>query len=121
MTLYLEEGGFQPWAGEPIDGIRYPINIEQLWTDDELAAINLYRPVVPAVPFGKVVTHKTVQRVDGVVTFVYTLNDGQTAPPDPLQTKLAEMDAKLARFELVEAALIKKAILTSDDISKARL
>lgn len=37
----------QSWAGEPIDGVRHPPNIEQLWSAQELAAIGLQVRVPP--------------------------------------------------------------------------
>ena len=122
MSLYLEErGSFRPWDGrEKIRDISYQPNIGDLWPADELAAIGLYKPVRPAVPGGKVVALERVARVNGVVTVIYTLADGQTVPPDPLQTRLADIEAQLARAGRIEAALIRKAVLTSDDISTAR-
>ena len=90
--LYKEiSDNFAPWGGEPIDGIKYPMNIEAVWSAQELIAIGLYLPVVPVIPDGKVVTGSSVARVDGVVTYVYTLVD---APPDP--TPQEKLDAFLA-------------------------
>lgn len=76
--LYLEreDGTFQPWGGrEKIGNISYQPNIGDVWTAVDLAAIGLYEPVAPAVPDGKVVAGSVVQRVNGVVTYVYTLED----------------------------------------------
>jgi hypothetical protein len=75
MSLYLEErGSFREWNGrEKIGNTSYQPNIGDLWPPEELAALNLYEPVVPPVPPGKQVAGKTVQRVKGVVTFVYVL------------------------------------------------
>lgn len=91
--LYREtENGFEPWYGAAINGIKYPANIEQLWLPGDLAAIGLYAPVYPPVPEGKVVTGESVQRINGVVTYVYTLED-LPPPPTPqekLDTFLAE-------------------------------
>ena len=122
MSLYLEErGNFRPWDGrEKIRNVTYQPNIGDLWSADELAAIGLYEPATPPIPVGKVIDSKRVQRVNGIVTYVYTFTDGQTAPPDPLQTRLADIEAQLARAGRIEAALIRKAVLTSDDISAAR-
>jgi hypothetical protein len=90
--LYRETSdGFVRWAGEPIDGIKYPTNIEMLWDAQELEAIGLYVPLSPPIPDGKVATGFTVQRVSGVVTYVYTLED--LPPPPSPQEKL---DAFLA-------------------------
>jgi len=32
------------WNGEPIEGLRHPLNIETIWSAPELAAIGLTRP-----------------------------------------------------------------------------
>ena len=105
MSLYLEErGNFREWDGrEKIRGISYQPNIGDLWSDDELAAINLYRPVVPPVPFGKVVTRKTVQRVNSVVTFVYTLESAPLKDLNRIQFRF--MVKKLRMAAKVEAAI----------------
>jgi hypothetical protein len=90
--LYQEtENGFEEWYGKPIDGIKYPMNIEAVWSAQELIAIGLYLPVVSVIPDGKIVIGESVARVDGVVTYVYTLVD---APPDP--TPQEKLDAFLA-------------------------
>lgn len=42
MLIIIETG--EPWSpSELISEIRYPLNIETFWTDDELAAIGLAR------------------------------------------------------------------------------
>lgn len=47
MSLIVIETG-APWDCEvPINEVRYPLNIETLWTDEELAAIGLARPAPP--------------------------------------------------------------------------
>lgn len=75
MTLYLEDGKtFREWdCKEKIDGISYQPNIGDLWSSDELAKLGLYAPVEPSVPDGKIVVGKRVERIDGVVTYVYTV------------------------------------------------
>lgn len=108
MTLYLETAnGFAPWAGELIADVLYPLNIEQLWPAEDLAALNLYAPEgADAVPDGKVVTGTTVQRVGGVVKFVHTLEDAPVAGPQPItmrQARLALLQAGL--LSSVEAAI----------------
>lgn len=90
--LYEETSeGFVPWTGYRINGFKYPLNIEALWTAQELADIGLYLPAVPAIPNGKIVTGESVARVNGQVTYVYTLED---APPPP--TPQEKLDAFLA-------------------------
>lgn len=59
-----------PWTGERINGKLYPANIAWLWSDEELSAIGLYRPLQPVtIPAGKQVS-TAVELVDGVVRFV---------------------------------------------------
>ena len=82
--LYLEtsENTFTPWRGEPLNDVIYPLSIETLWSPEDLAAEGLYIPVEPEVPAGKIVVSFTVERVEGVVTKVYTLED---EPPEPFR------------------------------------
>lgn len=80
MTLYREAPGpFPVWAGEPIDGVLYQREIEQLWQPVDLEAINLWRHDMIAaadpVPAGKRVISSTVERIDGVVRYVHVLED----------------------------------------------
>lgn len=105
--LYREnEGVFKLWKGERINGILYPLMIENSWSIEELASINLYSPIVDEVPEGKVVVGSTVERVDGVVKCVYTLEDYV----EPTPTRVSRRQAKLALLQanllhLVEPAL----------------
>lgn len=94
MALYREvtADAFERWSHlQPIDGIRYQENIEQIWADDELAAVGLYRPVEPPIPIGQRVVSTTVGRVLGVVSYVYELEtepgavDAQFPPLQPWQ------------------------------------
>jgi len=59
------------WAGERINGVAYPRDIERKWSDEELAEIGLYR-VQPAdpPPDGFVAVNTEVQVVNGVPNFV---------------------------------------------------
>lgn len=50
MLVHIEND--QPWKGEKINGISHPRNIEQLWSQEDLAAVGLKKfikpkPVVP--------------------------------------------------------------------------
>lgn len=75
--LYLEtsSNNFTIWNGEPIDGITHPKNINNLWTEEELAQINLFEPDSPEEPEQDWVTKagKHVERDGEVVKFVYDL------------------------------------------------
>jgi hypothetical protein len=42
----------KPWKGERLKGVLYPKNIEALWTEAELLAIELVREVPFVVPDG---------------------------------------------------------------------
>jgi hypothetical protein len=94
MNTYLEtNGSFALWAGEPINGRLHSRQIATLWTDAQLAAIGLFRPVAAApIPDGHYVTATSVQRVEGVVQFVHT-----TAPIVPTTDDVdAERDRRIA-------------------------
>lgn len=106
--LYKEnEGIFEPWNGERIDEILYPLNIEQLWSTEELEALNLYVPQnADEVPEGKIVMSTSVQRVDGTVKFVHVLEDYVVPVPSVVtrrQAKLALHGAGL--LSLIEPSL----------------
>jgi hypothetical protein len=80
--VYIEfpDNTFTAWTGTAIDGVKYPPNIGALWSDEDLAALRLYRPEPPeAVPDSKEVASTSVRRIDGVVRYVHELAD----PPPP--------------------------------------
>lgn len=105
MTLWIDDNGtFREWDGrEKIGNISYQPNIGELWSADDLAAIGLYAPVVPAVPAGKVVVGKTVERVNGVVTFVYVLESVPLSDLNRIQFEF--MVEKLGIGPAIEAAI----------------
>lgn len=100
--IYLETAsGFQPWAGEAIDGVRHPRVIESAWSDEDLAAIGLYKPAeADPVPEGKVIVSTDVERVGGVVKYVHVLED---APLPPIPDRVTARQFKL---QLLAAGLI---------------
>lgn len=120
--LYLEiESGFVAWDRELIDGIRYQRAILKNWSPEELAAIGLYAPAeADAIPEGKVVASTSVQRVDGVVKFVHTLED---APPPAVPALVSMRQARLALLGAGLLSLIDAAIDDMDepDRSAARI
>ena len=82
--LYIETPeAFVPWTGQPVNGVRHPTNIEDVWTDEEIAAAGLFKPAdADPVPEGKVVVSAEVQRVNGVVKYVNTLADVPAPQPE---------------------------------------
>lgn len=118
MTLYLETpSGFVPWAGEAIgdgdDAVCHPRHIEQLWSAGALADWGLYVPVeADAVPEGKIVTGTTVQRVEGVVKFVYDLED---IPPPTAPQSITMRQARLALLSAGLLAQVETAIDSLDE------
>lgn len=91
MTLYhLDNATYTAWHGELIDGIRHPLNIEQLWSDDDLAVVDLYKAVDPGIPSDKIATGSHVEVVDGVLTVIYDLED---KPPPTLDELYPALEA----------------------------
>lgn len=77
-----------------VDDVRHPLAVEQLWSDEELLAIGLYRPAAAdAVPEGKSVIATGVQRVAGVVKYVHELAD---APAPTAEQVDMERDRRVA-------------------------
>jgi hypothetical protein len=62
-----------------LNGVMHPWQIVDLWSDADLAAINVYRVTPATVPAYQSVTSYTYQRVNGVVTQVLTT---VSTPPD---------------------------------------
>ncbi len=72
MTLYREtEDGFVPWDGKAVGNLLPPADIESKWTLDEIEALGLFVPVESETPDGMQIASASVERVDGVVKFVY--------------------------------------------------
>ena len=108
--LYKETPeGFVLWTGESIDGVRHPMNIETLWTPQELAAIGLYVPEETPIPAGKIATSTNVHRVNGVVRYVHDLEYAPAPNPAdfPLSDRQLRLGLILAGFNLanIQAAI----------------
>lgn len=96
--------GFYRWDGvEKIGGISYQPNIGDIWSEAELAAINLYRPVDPGIPDGKMATSSHIERLNGVVTWVYDLESIPLANLNRIQFEF--MVEKLGLGSAIETAL----------------
>lgn len=112
MTLYLEtpNGTFNQWNGEPINGIRHSLNIENILSKEELAELGLYSPEEgdPA-PEGKVISTTKVKRVNGVVKYVHTYKNAPTE--DPSDFPLTDRQLRLGlimngiSLEVIDAAI----------------
>lgn len=114
MALYLETStGFVLWAGEAISGIRYQRAIERNWSSEDLAAIGLYAPSeADPIPEGKISTGQTVERVEGVVKYVHTLED---APPPAVPAVVSMRQVRLA---LLGAGLLSQVDTAIDDMDE---
>jgi len=94
--LYRENAPnqFVPWVGQAIENIVYPREIESLWTPEELATVGLYAPEVPGIPEHMQIVSQTVERIKGVVQFVFLLE------PMPHPTKADVDDERERRIAL---------------------
>lgn len=73
MLYYENEvGDFTPWRGEAINGVFHPLDIERLWSDTELASVNLYK-LAPSdkIPLDHEVVSTEIKRVNGEVKPVH--------------------------------------------------
>lgn len=120
MTLYIEQNNtFVEWIGQEISGVRYPLDIET-WSDADLLELNLYKPQeADEIPEGKVSTGMTVQRVNGIVKFVHTLEDVLVST-NPVDYPLLPWQFKAMVLYLNKKDAIQTAIDTiSDDLERA--
>ncbi|CAB4184333.1 hypothetical protein UFOVP1349_42 [uncultured Caudovirales phage] len=60
MLMRKIDDEWVPWTGEVIDNTGYPLNIETLWSVDDLNKIGLYFLKDDAVPEGKIATDWSV-------------------------------------------------------------
>ena len=131
MALFFESpvDTFTIWRGERIQGIAYPQNIEALWSDAKLAAINLYRPAVAdPVPVGFEVLSVSVQRVGGVVKYVHVTQ--AIVPPtsaeldavaDAVAQNVLEDDARTKAMGMVMADLIEQVFGVSQAVARQQV
>lgn len=97
MLYFKTDTGVTQWLGTPIGDTSYPHTIEDLWSDQELAKLGLYRAQEPdPVPAGKITTGETVELVDGKVKRVYVLTDA----PGPIFPSTNPSDYDLADWQL---------------------
>ena len=58
---------FVRWEGERIDGMSHPLNVGDLWSDEALATVKLYRPAeADTVPAGKSLNGKYLSDINGL-------------------------------------------------------
>ena len=82
MLFIKTKDGYPEWHGEAIGDTKHPLNIEALWTDDELANVGLFKAVEPPIPDGKLVIGRHAELINDVLTIVYDLQDKPLAPID---------------------------------------
>lgn len=85
MAVYLKlpDDTFVRWTGELINDVRHPLNIEQLWTVEQLAEIGLYEPLPSdPIPRGKVFVGKEIKEINGIVKWVNIQQDPQIFPEE---------------------------------------
>ncbi len=77
MALYrVENDKAVQWNGESINDVSHPRNIEQVWSDEELNAIGLYK-LLPGddIPAGKEIVSEVIGVVDGSPKIVRVFQD----------------------------------------------
>jgi hypothetical protein len=56
MLAYNNNGTIEVWNGEPVNGYQYQCNIDECWTDVEMAAVGIYRVQEFVIPSGYNIT-----------------------------------------------------------------
>jgi len=103
----LTPNSFVPWepGSEFLDGSRCAANIEALWSDAELAAVNLYRPAdAEPEPAGRRTVSIRVERVAGVVRFVRELED--TPLEELCAAKIGAINTHASMLQAIGAPVI---------------
>lgn len=105
MLAYLDS--LTIWLGEPINGIRHPLNIGELWSDQELADVGLGRVTPFFLPPGhRVIGSTWLEKVEGVI---YERADVEAIPPAvPAEISDRQFFQALALSEIItnEEALL---------------
>jgi hypothetical protein len=83
--------------------VRHPRNIEQLWTDEELAEVGLYRVMAFAAPEGKRrIGEPSYQIVDGKAVEFFAVEDIAPSPPPekhPIELEIEDLKRRVAALE----------------------
>ena len=82
LVMLIRTDTLKPWRGEPLNDITHPLNIEDVWTDGELAAVGLVKAKPFVVPDGKqiVAGSEPTYAEDGAET--YPVEDTPGRPAD---------------------------------------
>lgn len=75
MLYRATPDGITPWTGEAINDVRYPLNIESLYSAEELAALGLYSVPNPVIPDGKRAVNMRIGVVQGRPAWEFELED----------------------------------------------
>lgn len=112
MATVVRKDTLQPWRGERLlNGTALPPNIGDLWSDAELAAVNMGRPIASVVPVGKLVTAMAYALdANGNVVEVPTFVDAPTQAQVDAAIDAANVDGVLSNprfakllFQMVNA------------------
>jgi len=112
MALYrIENNKAVRWSGGRINGISHPLTIEKLWSDADLEAIGLYRPLeADPIPDGYRSLGESVEIVDGVPKVVHSLADN---------TQFWRAETVVSRFQFTEALRDAGQLQTFIDAARA--
>ena len=105
------------WVGEAIDGLRHSLDIEQLWTTQELLDVGLYIPVIPLAPTDTRVVSSEVVLVDGVPTYEYVTEPWSIVEERSL-VECTKLQAKAALYEIGLLDSVEALIASGDFITQ---
>lgn len=103
--MLIRTDTLQPWRGEPVADLRLPSNAESLWTDGELAAVNLVRCKPFIIPKGKqtVTGGEPTYAEDGTET--YPVEDAPITRPSVFKGTVQDRIIEAGKVDDAYAAL----------------
>ena len=97
------------------NGISHPRQVLRLWSDAELAAIDVYPVTDGTVPDGHVVTGSALEWDGEKVTRVFT---SEPAPPPPVPETVSRFQARAALLQIGKLADAEAVVAQADAITQ---
>lgn len=105
MLAYYYQTAYKVWNGEPINGKRHPLSIENLWSEANLNAAGLFKITPFTVPEGKVTSgNPSYTLVGNKVVQSYSVVDAPVEVPEVISDRqFAQQLRKIGMLTHTEA------------------